>query len=166
MKTILIAIDFSEETGLLVDAGLKMAKAFGAQVMLVHTEPPETGYVVYGQGMPPNVAGFYSAIPSSGIEKRHQMAIENAQHALDLLKRQFIDNKIIAETILMEGDVARALIELSNRNDIDLLIIGNHKHGRFYNFIFNDIGQNIISHADCNVLVIETECKKTKNGGL
>lgn len=158
MEHIVIAIDFSDVTGKLIDMGIKLAKAFNARVSLVHTEPPNSGYVLYdyGGGMSPGLVGFYHSYPVID-DQEHKEIIKNDRQALELLCKQFSDNNIQAESYLLEGVAVDCLLDMANNSSADLIIIGNHKHGRFYNFIFNDIGQNIISHSNCNVLVVETE---------
>ncbi|MCU0294182.1 MAG: universal stress protein, partial [Thermoanaerobaculaceae bacterium] len=48
MKTIVVAVDFSNATKGVLEMAARQAKAFGAQLRLLHVVEPEPSYTAYG----------------------------------------------------------------------------------------------------------------------
>ncbi len=156
MKKILVTVDFSDVTGKVVEEGVKLAKAFGAEIVLMHTEPPDEGYVFYDAGYSvEGTVGFMNEY-NPELEKSQQEKVENDEHALNALKEHVVSCGVKAETYLLEGDVSGEIVKKSVEINADMIVLGNHRHGKLYKFLFNDVGTHIMSHAPCPVLVVPT----------
>lgn len=157
MKKILIAVDFSDVTGRVVNEGVDMAKAFGATVCLMHTEPPTDGYIYYDAGYPSMGTMGYMNEFDPDLEKSHQERIKNDEHSLKVLKSVVEKKGVKATTFLIEGDVSKALIQHVQDNDFDMIVIGNHRHGKLYKFIFDDVSTHLLNKTTCPVLIVPTK---------
>lgn len=157
MEKVLIAVDFSDVTGKVVDEGVKFAEAFGASVCLMHTEPPNEGYIYYDAG--------YSSMGSLGymneidpeLEKSHQERIKSDKHSLQVLKDIVEKRGIETSTFLIEGNISKAIIKQVDDNNYNLVVIGNHRHGKLYKFLFDDISTHLLTKTTCPVLVVPTD---------
>lgn len=153
MKKIIIAVDFSEQTGKVMDIGLSLAKDGDAEVILLHTEPPATGYV-YNNALGPygGLAGFGvdAAIASEIISQQ----LTNDQEALDLLKEKAERLEIKVTTENFVGDTVATIIEECKKHQPDMLVIGFHKQGFFSGLFSEKTELTLVKNAPCPVLLV------------
>ena len=153
MKTVLIAHDFSDLSGPVLRTGTDIAKALGAGILLLHTEPPRTGYIYYSPGY------TYHGILGFGIEESVMQEIETEQlnhdrQALDMLEKQLEKDGISVESLLMTGDPSQAILDISSEREVEMIVVGAHSHGAFYKFLFGCVDSELIRKAPCPVLVV------------
>lgn len=144
MKNILVAIDFEDETQLLVDKAFEVAKQFGSKIWLLHiatTSPDYVGYSVGPQYIRDNVAGE--------LRKEHKLI----QKYADQLKAKNIE----AEGLLVQGATSQTIIKESTKLNIDLVVIGHHRHSSLYKIFVDDVDSEIISNSKVPVLIIPME---------
>ncbi len=160
MKKILIAYDFSDLSGPVLRTASDLAKALNASVILLHTEPPRTGYIYYSPGY------TYHGILGFGLEETVMQEIESEQlkhdrQALDVLESQLQQDGIAAESLLLTGDPSSAILDTASDRDVDLVVVGAHSHGAFYKFLFGCVDADLVQKAPCPVLIVpETAVKK------
>jgi len=160
MNQILIAVDFSDVTGRVIEKGSEIAKAFGVGVTLMHTEPPDQGYIYYDAGYSPGGAVSFMNEIDPGLEESRQEKVKNDKHALDVLKKQVEAMGVEVDTFLIEGEVSAQIVSKAVSSDAGMVVIGNHRHGKLYKFLFDDIGTTLTNKATCPVLVVPTDKKK------
>jgi nucleotide-binding universal stress UspA family protein len=54
--------------------------------------------------------------------------------------------------MLLEGDVARSLVDLAHAEQMDLIVIPTHGYGRFRRFVLGSVTAKILHDADCPIL--------------
>ena len=144
MKNILVAIDFQEETQLLVDKAFELAQKLGSKIWLLHiaaTSPDYVGYTVGPQYVRDTVAGE--------LRNEHKLI----QKYADQLKAKNID----AEGLLVQGATSETILKESAKLNIDLVVIGHHKHSALYKIFVDDVDSEIISNSKVPVLIIPME---------
>jgi nucleotide-binding universal stress UspA family protein len=162
MKTILIAHDFSDLSGPVLRYSSDLAKAWQAKLLLLHTEPPQTGYIYYSPGY------TYHGILGFGLDEsvRREIEVEqlrNDKHALELIEKRLRDDGVEVEAMLMTGDPAQAILETAEERDVDMIVVGAHAHGAFYKLLFGCVDSELVRRASCPVLVIpETAVDREK----
>ncbi|RRO14114.1 universal stress protein [Saccharopolyspora rhizosphaerae] len=52
------------------------------------------------------------------------------------------------------GHPARALLDLAEESEADLIVVGNRGHGGFTEALLGSVGQNVVHHARCPVVVV------------
>ncbi len=77
------------------------------------------------------------------------------------IREQLSQAEMAAEFIRLEGPAAESVLEKAREIDADLIVIGAHRHGRFYRLLFGDTGDELMRHAPCPVLVVPNESEKT-----
>ena len=152
-KKILIGVDFTEVTGALLHLGTDLAKQGDASIRLLHTAPPTAGYVYYMPGIGyDNIVGFgLEAHIDSEVES---VKIEHDKHALEAIQNQFVENKIPTSIALLSGDPATTIINEAKSFKADLIIIGSHRHGFFYNLMFGSVENKILRESRIPILVV------------
>lgn len=141
MKKILVAIDFTEDIELVLEYTKKIAKAFKSEVCLVHSESVENFITT----LEPDQIPTYEL-----IEEQKKMISKK----LDELKKNIEQANIKTISVLMEGPTIDNILREAEEFKADLIILGSHKHGKFYHIIAGSIHDSIVSHAKVPVLII------------
>jgi nucleotide-binding universal stress UspA family protein len=141
MKNILVTIDFEEEANLLADTALELAQKFGSKVWLIHIAAPDPEFVGYEVG-PQNERDFIA-----GELKTEHKIIEKCAHQLK-------EKGINAEGLLIQGPTVETILKETEKLNIDLVIIGHHKHSFFYKTFVGNTDSALINKSKVPVLLI------------
>ncbi len=141
MKNILVALNFEEKDKNLLTQAATLAQAFHAKVWLIHIAAPNPDFVGNEVG-PQSTRDFRAA----QLKKEHkQLDVYAAE-----LKAQGIDT----EGMLIQGATIETMLEEAQKLAIDLLIIGHHEHGFFYQAFVGSVAQGIIKRAKLPILLV------------
>lgn len=141
MRTILIAVDFSDAADAVVDAALRVATAFGSQSFLVHVAAPDPEFVGYEAG-PQHERDWRAGELRDEHSRLEQMATRFQQAGLD------------ATPLLVQGPTVEKLLEEANRLQAELIVIGSHGHGRLHDLLVGSVAEGVLRHAGLPVLVV------------
>lgn len=137
-KNILVAVDLSDESSIVLDKARDIARKYEAQVSMVHViEPIAIGYAV--------------EVSSIDIEGLHEEASRQARKAL----LELGSNVGIPEHRLhsLLGQPAREIRELAKTIDADLIIMGGHgRHG--WELLFGSTSTDVAHGITCDLLVV------------
>ena len=147
MKKILVAIDFTEDIELVLDYTKIIAKAFEAKVRLIHSESVEAFITSFEPDQ----------IPTFELIEAQKKVISKK---LDELKKKIESAGIETSAVLMEGPTVDSILEEAKKFKAELIILGSHKHGKFYHIIAGSIHDSIVSHSNIPVLIVPPEKKK------
>jgi nucleotide-binding universal stress UspA family protein len=162
MNKILVALDFSDLTGAVLQQTVTMARALGATVRLIHTEPPATGYIYEDAslGLEAPLVGF-GCTPCLDEQVRSR-ELEHDRQALDTIREQLEREGVTADTVLLEGPTPESIVAQAETYGADLIIVGIHKHGRLYSLLFGNTAMDIMPEAPCPLLLVP-ETRKTED---
>src|SRR5262249_41778681 len=136
MKTILALIDFSDVSARILDHAHDMAKAFRAEVVLVHVVPPEPLVVDFA---PP-------AVPPDMFKTRQQ--------ELFAMSDSLIDRGVGTVARIFGGQLEETLLKEIDLLNPDIILMGSHGHGALYHLIVGSVTGSIIKNSARPVLVI------------
>jgi nucleotide-binding universal stress UspA family protein len=144
VKNILIAIDDCEDTSIaspIMERTLELASAFSSKVWILHIVPNTR------QSSPFNI--------DSRILRR-EIAAElcNEHDFLQHLAQCMRDRGIDAKALLVEGATIRTIQKESERLDIDLIVLGCHKHGQLYGVLMEFTEEGLLSKCSRPVMFI------------
>ena len=138
---ILVAVDFSEATGVVLQAAAQQAQALTAHLWLIYVAEAQPDFVGYEAG-PPTVREELAA----QLRQRHQELQQRAEE----LRRSGIQ-----VTALMEqGPTAVTLLHEAERIKADLLIVGSHGRGAMLHLLLGSVSEQVLKKATCPVLVV------------
>jgi len=143
IKKILVPVDLSDASSILLQYANDMAEKFAARlVFLCVAEDPFS----------------YSGLP---VEISLDSFAENVTEYAQKRMKSFIDenrNQLTGEfeSIVLSGHPGRVIIDYAAHEDVDLIIIGTHGYSGLDRMIFGSIAENVIKMATCPVLVINT----------
>lgn len=149
MKTIVVALDFSDASGPVLDSAAKIAGAFGATLHLVHVVEPEPTYSAYG----------FTPEEFPAIHVFQKEARARAEAALSE-KRKTLEGVLKVETHLLEGNPKHALLEFGTANEADLVVLGSHGHGVVASMLLGSVAEGLVRKAEIPVLVVPAPHRK------
>ncbi|MGB3633096.1 MAG: universal stress protein [Rubrobacteraceae bacterium] len=148
-EKVLVAMDGSEGSALAAQRAVGMARAFGAELHVVHVMPEALPY--------PDSSGFV-AEPISDEEE--------VQWARELLEEQV--KKIeerggeVKEAHLRRGNPDAEVIALAEEIGAGLIVVGSRGLNQLRRLRLGSVSSSIAAHAHCPVLVIRDESRQDR----
>jgi nucleotide-binding universal stress UspA family protein len=156
MKKVLIALDYDPTATKIAETGYAIAKAMGAEVVLLHviSEPfyyssPEyspilglNGYMDMAPYLSNNVNGLKDA----------------SQHFLDKIIHHLGDNKII--TLINEGDFAESILNTSKQLHADIIVMGSHSRRWLEEILMGSVTEKVLHQTKIPLFIIPTKKHK------
>jgi len=141
MKNILVTIDFEKEANRLIEAAFELAKKFGSKIWLLHVAAPDPDFVGYAAG------------PQNEIDFRTD-ELENEKEIIVQFVRQLKEVGISAEGLLVKGPTVETILKKIENLEIDLVIIGHHKHNLFYKTFVGNTDSALVNRSKIPVLLV------------
>lgn len=110
-KHILVAVDLSEESLVLLRKGASIAEKFGAKLSLIHVDV--------------NFSDLYTGLIDINMSSVQDSVIAETSKALNDLAGQI--TYPVTEKLNGTGDFSQVLEEAVDKHDVDLLITGHHQ---------------------------------------
>lgn len=110
-KHILVAVDLSPESNVLVQKAVSMAKPYNAKVSLIHVDV--------------NYSDLYTGLIDVNLGDMQQRITDETRNAL----KDLSDNSgyEIQETLSGSGDLGQVLVDAIKKYDMDLVVCGHHQ---------------------------------------
>lgn len=141
MKNILVTIEFEDQSDLLIEKATEIAAKYGAKVWLVHIAAPEPDFIGYGTG-----PQYVRDTVAQDLREEHR----TLQKYADEMK----NNGVEAEGLLVQGSTIETIVKESEKLNIDMIVIGHHKHGFLYNLFMTGTDELLIEQSKIPVLTI------------
>ncbi|MEM3685252.1 MAG: universal stress protein [Conexivisphaerales archaeon] len=142
IKHILVAVDGSENAARAVEIASKIAKTNDAELTILH--------VISFQS-----AMYYAAGPTQ-IDRLEEEARRNAERyvgsALSIAEKFRV--KAVTEIIEHMDSVVMGIVEYSEREHVDLIVVGTRGLGGFKRLILGSVASGVVHYAHCSVLVV------------
>jgi nucleotide-binding universal stress UspA family protein len=140
---ILVGIDFSDSSEVIVEKTEQLAKAFSAAIWLIHVAEPNPEFVGYEAGP--------QSVRDSLSKQFHE---EHRQ--IQILAERMRDKGIEATALLVQGSTVETILNETSRLAVDMIIIGSHGRGAVYELLMGSVTKGVIHRAKCPVLVVPT----------
>ena len=159
MKCILAPIDFSDVTPLVIDLARQLAKAFDAEIHLVHvkelTAAPMPGTLGYSLAGMPELAPM-AGMPVPGFEPMPETLPQDEGQKARLVRWQ---EEIAGDGIKVSlheptGMVAEEILNQADELNADLIVMGMHGHGAVYNLLVGSATKGVLKHSTRPVLLV------------
>lgn len=136
-SSLLVALDESPRAPLVFSAATALARCADAQITLIRvlTEPAD--------------------VPPAAHTDRDGLR-DDLERIIRAELQGLIDSAPdlhFAAPIVVDGDPWRRIIEVGARLDVDLIIVGNHRHHGVER-VLGTVASRVVNHADRNVLVV------------
>lgn len=143
IKRILWPTDFSEPSYGALKAAEGLAQNFSAELVALHVVQP-IPVIPTGGGL----EGIFSA--SYPLEMESQ-----AREALRKVVEQNISGKTRTEALVVHGNVAGEIVNVANKENVDLIVMATHGTTGWQRFVFGSVAEKVIRMAYCPVLSIQ-----------
>ncbi len=141
---ILVPVDFSEVTDIVISEAIREAKAFDAEVELINV----LQYI-------PEVVLYDNSMPYVPMEENHELLEDQHLKLLKKSERRIKDEGIVCSSLLREGVPAPEIITYIKESEIDRVIVGSHGHGALYHLVLGSVSEKIIDKTPCTVVVVK-----------
>jgi nucleotide-binding universal stress UspA family protein len=147
LNTIMVPVDFSENSVSAVDYAIKFARKFNSRVLLVHVYhfPVEllTDWSAYG-----TLAGSGEILEAMRKERSEQMAA---------LAQEKSRSGARIETKVLEGTPFSEIVQAARNEHVDLLIMGTRGLTGIKHILIGSTAEKVVRKAPCPVLVLKPE---------
>lgn len=160
MKRILVPVDFSPAMEGVLALACQMARAFDAELHLVHVReiaavpvfPAATiGYP--GMGMPEmGMAGGISMVPPGFVSE--EVPNEKQTSQLEALAEDLTRQGIRVSVHERDGTVVEEILTTAGEISANLIVMGSHGHGSVYNLLVGSVTEGILKAGRRPVLLV------------
>lgn len=148
MKKILAAVDFRDSTDEVIDFVKKISTQLQAELLIVHTEILES-YLN-------TIVSDLHQQPTLVLIKEQK---ELLQKKLKKIHDDLAENGIKVTCQLLDGPTVKTILEEAEKFQAELIVIGSHQHGAFYNLLMGTVHDSLITRSSIPILVIPPRSK-------
>jgi nucleotide-binding universal stress UspA family protein len=149
MKKVLIALDYNPTAQKVAETGFSLAKAMGAEVILLHvtSDPVYYSSVEYSP-----IMGF-TGMDMSPLQLESVEGLKRAsQFFLDKSKHHLGDETI--QTLVKEGDFADSILEAAKDVHADIIVMGSHSRKWLENIVMGSVTENVLKNTSVPLFVV------------
>jgi len=153
MKKILIALDYDPTAQKVAEAGYTLAKAMGAEVILLHviSDP-----VYYSSAIYSPIMGFGGYMDTNIMQPDITDHLKNAsQDYLDKSKKHLGDETI--QTIVTEGDFAESILATAEKMQANIIVMGSHSRKWLEQVVMGSVTENVLRLTAIPLFIIPTK---------
>ncbi len=149
MKTLLVSVDFSPSTRVVIETVVELAKTSGAEVLLHHSLLPPVVSTEYGVGL-------------EMMQQTIAVAEKTARHQLEHIENELTARGVRSRTLLTHGAAASQILGAASKHKADLIVLGSHGHTAFYDLIVGSTTNAVLRKAECPVMVVPSAMTRKK----
>ena len=142
MKRILVPVDFSSVTQVVMEVATTIATACRARIFLVHVAPP-----------------FVPDLKKVRVPQHerdllaHKLREEHRD--LQVLAESLTKRQCDVEPLMVEGHgIVEKILDEAQRRRADLIVVGSHGHGKLYEMLIGSTCEGILHQARVPVLIV------------
>lgn len=141
MKTMLVPVDFSDVTELVLKTAGEWACLAEYRIHLLHVIPEEGDLIGYESGMQllPRVSSFETP--------------EDRRLMLDC-REQLMRLGLEVTTRIVQGSPVLEILDEAATVNAALIVVGSHRHGMLHNLLLGSVCDGVVRRAQCPVLVV------------
>lgn len=144
MKTIVVAVDFSNATPGVLGMASELAKAFGAKLRLFHVVEPEPSYTAYG----------FTPDEFPALHAYQEEAKRRAATKLEELLAEVSPDLPDVSTQIAEGSPLHALLDYVEESGADFVVLGSHGHGVIASLLLGSVAEGMVRKAKVPTLIV------------
>jgi len=139
-RKIMMALDFHDDNGQIIEKGRKLAMDNSAEITLLHViEPFVIAYSIDGMGFGDQIVSLESAIRKEAMVKMNEVA-----EKLDVK----VDNRLVRS-----GNPASEIHDVVDAQDIDLIVMGTHGQSGFQ-LLLGSTANSVLHGVSCDVMTV------------
>jgi nucleotide-binding universal stress UspA family protein len=147
LKNILWATDFSAESKAALTSAHLLAKAFGAKLLAAHVVPDFSH-------------ALYDASPALSAELAKRVEATKNKMFSDIKALAKAEKISFDKIILKEGSAPKKIIEVSEEEKADLIVLGKKGHSVLDNLLIGSVANQVLRHSFIPVLLTKKRAGK------
>jgi nucleotide-binding universal stress UspA family protein len=159
MTKVLISLDWDPTAKKVVETGFSLAKAMGAEIILLHVISDPKLYASPNPFTVMGFAGYQYVNPLQSASHINLVKEDELKTAalkfLDNFKRHLGDDTI--QTIVKTGDSAESILLVANKVKADVIVLGSHSKKWLHNIVMGSVTKKVLNHALKPVLIVPTK---------
>jgi len=137
VKSIVVAIDGSEQTEKIISRAVHMAKIHNAKVYLVHAFSPVS-----------------ELLGKERLERAVAKSIEEAHTVVDPWVKLMEEAGVKPELEIIEGPAARAILSVAGTRSADMIIMGARGLNPLAELMLGSASEQVVRRAHCPVMIV------------
>jgi nucleotide-binding universal stress UspA family protein len=138
LKSILVAVDDSDQSTWALEEAVTWARRTGATVHLLHV-------IDIAPVLTPEFA-FDDSL-------RHPALIDAGKELLNKLSQK-VPAALLGKKLLRDGSAEREIVDTAREQQSDLIVLGTHGRGLLGRFLLGSVAEAVVRHALCPVLTV------------
>jgi nucleotide-binding universal stress UspA family protein len=144
-RHLLVPSDGTELSLHALDQALALAKALGAQLTLLHVQPP----------LPVPLVGMGDMLDPATVDSLSQTAARESERILQDGQAAALAAGLAIHTEVVKQDLPyRAIVEAAQRHGCDLIVMASHGRKGLSGLLIGSETQRVLLHAPIPVLVV------------
>lgn len=164
MKKILVPIDFSDVTDLVVENAKFLAKSLDAELRIIHVITPVPQEVRDRVQATGSVSGLgemstvfigplnYEVIRdelASELKKEHKKMAE--------IKRNLSNENIKVKSFILEGKASEVILSQVEEYTPDMIVMGSHGHGCMMKALLGSVTMFVLKYVKCPIVIVPSK---------
>jgi nucleotide-binding universal stress UspA family protein len=146
MKTLLVPLDFSDTSDLILRKSGEIARELSAKIILLHVIEPVATYVPVGATL--------DVISATPPQMETEEGISAHEGRLKAMAAPLIASGVAVETIVLVGLAVDDILDQAAVHAADFIVLGSHGHGALYHLFGGSVVTGVLKRTKCPVIVI------------
>jgi nucleotide-binding universal stress UspA family protein len=144
LKKVMCPVDFSDPSNHALTYALELARAFEAEVVLVH--------VIDVQFLSPYVV---SEVPTvvPGVDELRKTVEQDLQALAEKSRKDY--PAVAVRSLLLQGAPFVRIVESAREEQADLIVMGTHGRSGLSHLLIGSVAERVVRKAPCPVLTVK-----------
>ena len=143
---LLVCVDLSESTEIIVKKVEEITKALPARVWLLHNAEPEPDLVEFK--VDPQAAREYLA-------KKFHVEHRRIQELANRMRKAGVDTT----ALLVHGATVETILKEASDLEVDMIVVGSHGRGAMYQLLVGSVSEGVLHNSRFPILVVPTHTR-------
>lgn len=155
MKTVLIALDYSQSAQKIAEAGYSLAKDMGAKTVLLHVivDP-----VYYSTANYSPIMGFDGYLSTELLQPNIPDDLKKSTEDFLTKSKQHLGDETI-QTVIAEGDIPNSILEVAKEVKADVIVMGSHSQKWLESIVMGSVSEQVLHHTLIPLYLIPTKSR-------
>ena len=140
---LLVCVDLSEFTEIIVKKIEEIAKALSAKVWLLHNAVPEPDFVEFKAD--PQAA-------RESLAKKFHAEHRQIQELADRMRKAGLDTT----ALLVHGATVETILKEASELEVDMIVVGSHGRRAMHQLLVGSVSEGVLRKSRCPILVVPT----------
>jgi len=140
---LLVCVDLSEFTEIIVKNIEEIAKALSAKVWLLHNAVPEPDFVEFK--VDPQAA-------RESLAKKFHGEHRQIQELANRMRKAGLDTT----ALLVHGATVETILKEASELEVDMIVVGSHGRGAMHQLLVGSVSEGVLRKSRCPILIVPT----------